>query len=444
MTIKIEPGPSEAERIVNQYGKSALEKYLKSGDNWRLAKDWSFLRRKNQFPPNNNLWQQWFYLGGRGTGKTKSICEWARDQVVSNDKKRIAAISRTAGDMRRTLVYGVSGIMECMDDLGPTHNKVDGEIRFKHSDAIIFLYSAESPDALRGPAHDAAICDELAAWKYLDDTWDNLQFGLRIGGNPQCAIATTPRPIKLLRELITEDTTAFSIGSTYENKINLAPAFFDRIIKRYEGTRLGRQELLAEFLNENPDALFKLLNIDANRVKKAPNLKRIVVSVDPSGNKGEEEKRRKKKDGVGDDCGIVASGEDYDGHYYVLADLTASAKPDDWAKKACDLHEHLEANMIIAEKNFGGEMVRAVLKHANPRIKVKLVHASRGKAIRAEPISMLYEQNRVSHVGIFPKLEDEMTQWDPSQKYSPNRLDALVWGLTWLSKGRSSGRVVAT
>jgi phage terminase large subunit-like protein len=443
MPIQIAQGPSETERIIAQYGKNVLEKFLKKGDNWRLTKDWDFIGRKEQIPPDDDLWQNWLYLGGRGTGKTKSICEWAKKQIVNHNKKRIAAIARTAGDIRRTLVYGVSGIMDTMSELGPSHNKQDGEIRFQHSDAIIFLYSAETPDSLRGPAHDAAICDEFAAWKYLEDTWDNLQFGLRIGNNPQTAIATTPRPLKSLKDILSENTTAFSKGTTYDNIANLSPAFFKRIINRYEGTRLGNQELLAELLDVNPDALFNLDNIHANRVKKAPDLKKIVISVDPSGNEGIQEKMRRKEeeDGVGDDCGIVAVGEDYDNHYYVLADVTCNAKPEKWAKKACGLCCDLETDQIIYESNFGGTMVKRVLKIENPNIRISPVRATRGKAIRAEPISILYEKNRVSHVGIFPKLEDEMTQWDTSQKYSPNRLDALVWGLTWLSKGSSSGTV---
>ena len=441
MPIKIESGLSDAERIVKQYSKRDLENHLKKGDNWLLTKDWRFIGRKEQIYPECD-WRYWVCLAGRGWGKTRTIVEWAKHQIVNNKKKRIAAVAATLGDARSILVEGISGILSVMDDLGPSHNKNTGEISFKHSDAKIFLYSAEIPNRLRGPGFDSAICDELASWKYPFETWSNLLFCSRMVGTLRIAIATTPRPVKLLKDILSYDNTAISTGSTYDNQNNLSKEFIEEITKIYKDTRLGRQEIYAHILDINPDALFNPTNIDANRVKKAPDLKRIVVSVDPSGNEGSSDKMLKKEDAVGDDCGIVACGEDYDGHYYILADVTCSAKPEKWAKKACDLHESLSANNIVYEGNFGGTMVKRVLQIANPGIQIRKVNATKGKRIRAEPISMLYEQNSISHVGIFPKLEDEMTQWDPSQKYSPNRLDALVWGITWLSKGGSGGRIV--
>jgi len=286
--------------------------------------------------------------------------------------------------------------------------------------AIATVYSGYKPDQLRGPQHDAFWADELAAWQYLQETWDMLMFGLRLG-NPRGIITTTPRPLPLIKELIKSKNVIVTRGSTYENRENLADAFFNAIIGKYEGTRLGRQELNAEILDDNPNALWNRRNIEANRVTKAPDLKRLVVGVDPNASNTENS----------DEIGIIVAGIDNEGIGYVLEDLSMLGSPNEWGTTAITGYYKYKADRIVAEINQGGNMVEFVLRSIDKNIAYKGVHASKGKYTRAEPISALYEQNKVKHVGTFPKLEDEMCEWEPGMD-SPNRMDALVWALTEL------------
>jgi len=301
--------------------------------------------------------------------------------------------------------------------------------------AIATLFSAEEPERLRGPQHDRLWCDELAAWKYLRETWDMAMFGLRLGDNPRTCVTTTPKPLPLVKEIAKDARTVVTKGSTFDNASNLAPTFLKAIREKYEGTRLGRQELNAEILDDLPGALWNREIIDQHRVKAIPDMQRIVVAVDPSGTKGESDE--------GDDIGIVVAGKGVDGRGYVLADHTCKLSPDGWGRRAVAAYhggwsstpdEH-KADRIVAERNFGGAMVEHVIKTIDRSAAYKEVTASRGKVARAEPVAALYEQGRVSHCGSFPELEDQMCQIDASGfigEGSPDRADALVWALTEL------------
>jgi predicted phage terminase large subunit-like protein len=292
--------------------------------------------------------------------------------------------------------------------------------------AIATTFSAEEPDRLRGPQHDAAVCDALGSWARLE-TWDMLMFRLRLGRKPRCLVATTPRPTKLIREILAREgrDVVVTRGSTYENRANLAPGFFDQVIRKYEGTRLGRQELLAEVLEDVPGALWNREQLDQRRRDLALDLQRIVVAIDPAVTSGEE----------ADETGIVVAGKDGNDHGYVLQDLSGRYSPADWARSAIAAYRAHKADRIVAETNNGGEMVEATLRMVDPNIPFIAVHASRGKIVRAEPVAALYEQGRVHHIGMFAELEDQMcgftTDFDRERAgFSPDRVDALVWALS--------------
>lgn len=293
--------------------------------------------------------------------------------------------------------------------------------------AVATLFSAEEPERLRGPQHDAGWCDELAAWKYIRETWDMFMFGLRLGNDPRTVITTTPKPLPLVREIAKDPATAVTKGSTFDNVGNLAPKFLQTIKEKYEGTRLGRQELEAEILDDLPGALWTRDDIDKHRLKAAPDMIRIVVAVDPSGTKGDEDS--------GDSIGIVIAGKGVDGRAYVLGDWSCKLSPDGWGRRAVAAYHEFKADRIVAERNFGGAMVEHVIRTVDRRASYKEVTASRGKVARAEPIAALYEQGRVSHIGSLPYLEDQMCMIGPDGYIgdgSPDRADALVWALTEL------------
>ena len=295
--------------------------------------------------------------------------------------------------------------------------------------AVASIYNGTEPDQLRGPQHDAAWCDELAKWQYAQEAWDQLQFGLRTGKNPQVCITTTPRPIQLLKQIIADPGTVVTRGSTFDNRSNLAEKFLHTIRRKYEGTRLGRQELEAELLEDLEGALWKRSQIEALRVQEhqLPPLNRIVVAIDPNASSEEDS----------NECGIVCAGLGDDGHAYVLDDVSGVMAPNEWARTAIRLLRERMGDRIIAETNNGGEMVENTLRMVDPSVPYSAVWASRGKVTRAEPISALYEQGRVHHVGAFPRLEDQMCAFTVDfdrrvMGYSPDRVDALVWALTEL------------
>lgn len=294
--------------------------------------------------------------------------------------------------------------------------------------AIATTFSSDEPDMLRGPQFHKAAGDEFASWRY-PEALDNLILGLRLGSNPQLALATTPKPVRHLRELLAQPGVVVTRGSTYENLHNLAPGFRDVVLRRYEGTRLGRQEIYAELLTDTPGALWKRETIDRFRVRIAPTeFVRVVVAIDPmSGGLGEHP--RETDDEVGE-TGIVVVGLATNGHGYVLEDCSVRGDPETWGRAAVAAYQRYEADRIVAEVNNGGEMVGYVVATLDPRVNFQPVWASRGKQARAEPVSALYVQGLAHHVGVFPELEDELTTWVPGLTASPNRLDACVWALT--------------
>lgn len=397
-----------------------------------LEFDWKFWGRPKQFLPLGD-WLTWLILAGRGFGKTRTGAEALRELVcgstplASGGYGRIAVIAETAADARDVLVEGESGILKCHPRAFRPHYEPSKRRLTWPNGAVATLYNAVEPDQLRGPQHDLALCDELAKWRYAQETWDQLQFGLRIGDRPRQIVTTTPRPIPIIKKLIAAESTVLTRGSTTENRSNLAPSFISTVIARYEGTRLGRQELDAEILDDVPGALWTRAMFDDHRVRETPDLQRVVVAIDPSGTGGEGDS--------GDSIGIVVAGRGYDGRGYVMADRSCKLSPAGWGRRAVDAYKEFRADRIVAERNFGGAMVQHVIRTADRNVSYKEVVASRGKAVRAEPVAALYEQGRVSHIGSFPELEDQACSMK-SDGYlgegSPDRLDALVWAMTEL------------
>jgi phage terminase large subunit-like protein len=386
---------------------------------------WKRTARPEQLPPTGD-WRTWLILAGRGWGKTRTLVEFGMAQIESCP--RLAIVAPTYADARDTVVEGVSGFYPLYRDKIETWNRTLGELVFTNG-ARAKIFSSGEPDRLRGPQHYAALCDELAAWKYPDDTWNMLMMGLRLGTNPRVCVATTPRPIPLVKQLLSAATTHITRGSTYDNRANLAPQFFDQIIARYEGTVLGRQELNAEILDDMPGALWQRAMIESKRVTKAPELSRITVAIDPSATSG------------GDEAGVITAGVgmcDCKGtpelHGFVLDDSSIQGSPQTWAGAAVTAYHKLHADSLVAEDNNGGEMVDVTISTIRNAPPVKRIHASRGKHTRAEPVAALYEQGKVHHVGTFAKLEDEQCSWLPGMA-SPNRMDALVWAITELMIG---------
>ena len=369
---------------------------------------------------------KWLILAGRGWGKTRTGAEYVKD-LIDDGYKRIAFIGPTPADARDVMVEGESGILSIYpEDKKPIYEPSKRRITF-HNGAIATVYSGFKPDQLRGPQHDAFWADEMAAWKYLQETWDMLMFGLRLG-KPRGVITTTPRPLPTIKGLIKDPNVAVTRGSTYDNRENLAESFFEAIINKYEGTRLGRQELNAEILDDNPNALWTRGNIEQNRVNELPDLVRIVVAVDPNASDNESS----------DEIGIIVAGIDKAGLGYVLEDLSCKGSPKDWASMAIGAYYKYKADRIVAEINQGGNMVEYLIKSIDPKVAYKGVHAAKGKYTRAEPVSALYEQFKVKHIGNLSALEDELCEWEQGMA-SPNRLDALVWAITDLMLGRQKG-----
>ncbi len=383
-------------------------------------------------------WSTWLVLGGRGAGKTRAGAEWVRSIALRDPGARIALIGEGEHETREVMVEGVSGLLA-------VHRQVERPLWMPArrrlewpNGAVAQTFSAQDPESLRGPQFSAAWCDELAKWRQAEATFDMLQFGLRLGERPRQVITTTPRPIALLKRLITDPRTAITRAGTAANAHNLAPAFLETVLARYGGTQLGRQEIDGDIIDQRSDALWSRAQLERCRVTTAPGLVRIIVAVDPPGS------ARKGADA----CGLVAAGRCEEGDIYVLADESAAGlSPQAWAMRAIALWRRLKADALVAEVNFGGDMVRAVIGAADRSVPVATVRAMRGKYLRAEPVAQLYEQNRVKHVGTFPALEDEMCDFGRdglSSGRSPDRLDALVWAVSALSFGaRAEPRVRA-
>jgi phage terminase large subunit-like protein len=387
---------------------------------------WLATARPNQLPPPGDDWFIWVLLAGRGFGKTRSLSEFVIDQVACGVARRIALVAATSADARDVLVEGPSGILACSPDWNrPLYEPSKRRLTWRCG-ATATTFSADEPERLRGPQHDLAVVDELGSWR-RPEAWDNLMFGLRLGTRPRCAVATTPRPTKLIRELLTREGADVVVtrGTSYENRGNLAPGFFSQITKTYENTRLGRQELLGELLTDTPGALWTRDRIEELRRDAAPVLQRIVVAIDPAGSV------------EGDETGIVVAGRDDADHGWILVDASGHYEPTQWAKHAVELYHRFHADRIVAEVNYGGAMVEATIRAIDPNVAFSAVTASRGKVARAEPVAALYEQARVHHLGSFPGLEDQMASFTSNfdrarTGFSPGRVDALVWAITEL------------
>ena len=408
---------------------------LSPDDLLALQFQWEVWARHDQLPPPG-AWRIWALIAGRGAGKTRSAAEWVRSNVEAGRRRSIGIIGPTADTLRRDVVEGESGLLRIAPPwCTPQHEPSQRRIVWPNG-AVAYLLSTEEPDRIRGVNLDCFWGDELTSWNKPGVCYDNLQFALRIrgpmGDAPAGVISTTPKRHALLKLVLADPATVVTRASTFDNAANLDPAALDFFRRRYEGTTLGRQELYAEVLDDIEGAMWNRDMLDKARVQVEPEtFKRVVVAIDPAGasHKGSAE------------TGIVAAGLGQDGHIYVLRDNSGRYSPEGWAARATQLYEDLKANYIVVEKNFGGEMVTATLKATGSRAKVRVVTASRGKAIRAEPVVGQYEQGRVHHVGVFPELEDQLCSWDPTgNDPSPDRLDALVWAVTELT-GRPPMRI---
>ena len=417
--------PEEVNSLLKELGTAKAEE---------LKYSWEFWARPEQLEPDNKDWDTWVALAGRGWGKTRAGAEWVRHRIKKGDRI-VHCVAPTKGDVRRVMVEGESGLLNVCwksdktyrgavmgyPDWSPTNNT----ITWANGSKAVF-FSAEDPERLRGPQAYSAWTDELCAWRNAQQTWDMMQFGLRLGRHPQVFVTTTPKTTKLIRNILNDDKTIVSTGTTYDNAANLADSFISAVRKTYEGTRLGRQELYAEILDEASGALWSRELLATCEITKddVPHLNRIVISIDPAVTSNAES----------DMTGMVVAGVDVNGIAHVLEDHTDKYTPQQWAAKAISLYREHMADRIVAERNQGGDMVRHTLHTEDETVPVKLVHASRGKMARAEPVSALYEQGKVRHVRGLNELEDQMVQWEPLGSIgSPDRLDALVWAITDLS-----------
>lgn len=383
---------------------------------------WPLEARDEQLTPPGD-WLVWLLLAGRGFGKTRTAAEDVAAYGLENPGVRIAVVSETFGDGRDVCVEGRAGLLSALPRQAIANwNRSLGELVLTNG-SHYKLFAGEKPDQLRGYEHHRAWLDELAKFRYARETWDQLMFGLRAGERPQAIVTTTPRPIGIIRELKSRSDVVVTTGSTFDNAANLSEAALRQLRERYEGTRLGRQELSGELLDDVPGALWTRAMVDAAHTKTAPDMERVVVAIDPAVTSGEDS----------DETGIVVVGKGVDGRGYVLADRTCRLSPDGWARRAVTASDEFAADRIVAEVNNGGDLVERVIRTVASRISYKKVHASRGKRVRAEPIAALYEQGKVLHVGSFPELEDQMCSFVPEgMDGSPDRVDALVWALTEL------------
>ena len=400
-----------------------------------LYYNWRFWGRPEQLAPKTP-WGTWLIQAGRGFGKTRAGAEWVRERARANPEELIGLVGRTAADVRDVMVEGVAGILKTSPpDFRPVYEPSKRRLTWPNG-AQASTFSADEANQLRGPQHSTVWADELAAWVGVE-AWDNITFGLRMGQDPRVIVTTTPRPTPLIRSVVAEAGTIITRGSTYDNRANLAKRFIQKIITKYAGTRLGRQEIDGEILDDVPGALWTYAMLEKNRVHTAPVLRRIVIAIDPAVSYGPDS----------DETGMIAAGIDSQNppHAYVLGDHSRRSKPEGWAAEAVAWMKSIKADRIVAEVNNGGDLVESVIRTVDVNTPYRSVHASKGKHTRAEPISALYEQGRVHHVGIHRELEDQMTTWQPLvDKKSPDRLDAAVWALTDLMLGTGAEPRVRT
>lgn len=406
--------------------RATILKELSANEAAEILEDWRFWARPDQIAPEGN-WRVWLIMAGRGFGKTRCGAEWVHEQIRQG-RERIALVGETKADVRDVMVEGESGILATAGRNRPLYEPSKRRLTWPNG-AIGVCYSGDEPDQLRGPQHDAAWLDELAKYRYAEETWSNLDLGLRLGESPQAVITTTPRPVQIMRELVADELVTVTRGSTYDNLQNLAESFAKRIVERYEGTRLGRQELHAEILDDVVGALWSREMIDAHRLRETPpHFERIVVGVDPAVTSGED----------ADETGILVAGM-IGNRGYIVEDLSGQYTPQEWAIQAIKAYYKYNADRIVAEVNQGGDMVEHTIRTVDRNVSYKAVRAARGKILRAEPIAALYEQGRIHHCGTFAALEDQLCMYTHESRDSPDRLDALVWALTDLMIGKNDG-----
>ncbi len=405
-----------ATRLLDRYTANALDRYFPDA-------------RPTQQPPTSP-WLNWLILAGRGFGKTRTGAEWIINQALTRPGTRWAVVAPTFADGRDTCIEGESGALAVLHRRGHQPgsgyrwNRSMGELILAN-ESRVKVFSGDEPERLRGPQHHGAWVDEPASFRY-PDAWDQLQFGLRLGDHPRTVVTGTPKPVKLIRQLVAReapDDVVVTRGSTFDNSANLAPSMLAELEHRYQGTRLGRQELYAEILDDVEGALWSSALIEQGRVADFPDLVRLVVAVDPAVTSGEES----------DETGIVAVGAGYDGDLYVIEDVSLRGSPQVAMGAAVSCYRDLMADRLVVERNNGGDYLPAMVRTIDPGVAVETVVATRGKALRAEPVAALYEQGRVHHVGVFPELEQQLCEWTPESRTSPDRMDALVWAVTWLA-----------
>jgi phage terminase large subunit-like protein len=436
---------SRAQAVVRQRSAQDLQHWLASlepADLEAILYDWSFWARPNQLAPDGD-WFCWLVLAGRGFGKTRMGSEWVRSLVEgptalsakAGAPARIALVGDSFADVRDVMVEGESGLLACIPKATrPVFEPSRRRLSWPNG-AVATLYSANDPDQLRGPQHHAAWADEIAKWYEGERCWSNLVLGLRLGRAPRVMATTTPRPLRWLKRLMAEPSTAMVMGSTLDNRAHLAPQFLDEVNRLYAGTRLGAQELDGRMIDEVAGALWTRKMIEAARIgplghDREPVFTRIVVAVDPPASHGEK----------ADACGIIIAGLDEDGLVHILEDASCQGlRPLQWAERVARAYERHAADRVLGEANNGGDMVEAVLRQAAPGLSYRAVRASRGKIARAEPVAALYERGLVRHRGCFAELEDEMCSYSGAVgEHSPDRLDALVWAVSDLALGRMS------
>lgn len=427
-------GESLIQSLVRRHGIDKVIGAIPAELHEALKYEWRAWARPEQLPPDGD-WLLWLLLAGRGFGKSRTGAEWSREQAKALPGSHGALIGPTAADVRDVMVKAL--LVSTPSKEGLVYEPSKRLLTWANGSTAT-LYSAEEPDRLRGPQHHWAWVDELAAWQYADEVWDMLMMTMRLGARPRVVASTTPRPIPLIRRLLKDSGTAITRGSTFDNAANLSPNFIQSVRERYDGTRLGRQELYAEVLDDVEGALWNHTLIDSKRAKRdvidSISFKRLVVAVDPSGSAKKE----------ADEVGIVVAGIAEcpvcggEVHGFVLEDLSGRYSPNDMGRKSVDAYHRWNADRLVAEDNFGGQIIADLIGLIDRTVAYRAVHASRGKIIRAEPIAALYESGRVHHVGMHAKLEDEMCTYTPVEPKSPGRLDAVVWALTDLMLGESS------
>lgn len=398
----------------------------------QLRTEWLNTARDKQLQPQIKHYI-WLILAGRGWGKTRTGAQDIALYALRNSNSNCAVVAPTAGDLRRVCFGGPSGLLNIVPRdcyLVSTNQKgyssSTTEMRL-YNGSKITGYAASEPDRLRGPQFHRAWCDEVAAWRY-PEAFDQLMFGLRLGKNPQCLITTTPKPNKIIKDLVSRDDVYVTSGNTFENEANLADSALAMLKEKYEGTALGRQELYAEIIENLEGALWSNKIIDEARLPEdtEKELKQIIVAIDPAVTNNEDS----------DETGIMVVGKDHNNEYYVLEDASGKYSPDGWARKAINCFYEWDADRIVAEVNNGGDLVERLLRGMDVNIPYRSVRATRGKMVRAEPVAALYEQRRVHHIGYFPELESQLCSYTGETKPSPDRLDALVWGISEISKSK--------